>query len=289
MAQLCYINGQYIPIRNAGISIRDRGLQFADGVYDVVYFKNTHIIDAQAHFNSLAHSLAALNINHQLTFKQFCLYAHTLMQRNHKQEGLIYTQISRGNSQREHALKKQPKKPNIFMYLVSSSMEKKPVSIKIKSTEDIRWGGTYIKSLNVLGNIMARQRALDNGYDEALMYKSSGVITEAGSANVFFVVDGKLYTPPTDGHIFPGVTRARNIKIAHSLGINVIEESISLDDLKSFASEVFLATTSVGVMPVHQIDETPIGSGLVGPIAQKMRQAYYAFIDQDIKGLIRDV
>ncbi len=285
MPRYCYINGRYIHMRRACISLRDRGLQFSDGAYDVMYFCNNHIIDAEAHFDSLCASLSALHIQHKLLYAHFCLYAHQLMDLNRRTEGLVYTQISRGNSRRVHALNAQPEKPNIFMYLETSALLKKPRSINVKSMADIRWGGTYIKSLNILGNIVARQQALDEGCGEALMYLPSGLITEAGSANVFFVVNDTLYTPPADGHIFPGVTRARNICLAAELGFDVIESSMSIDAIKVQASEMFLSTTSVGVMPVTHIDNVALGNGDVGAVSEKMRQAYYDFVAQTVQNV----
>ena len=281
MSQISFVNNQFINRDQAFVSIEDRAFQFADGVYEVILFKNGKLIDAKPHLNRLFNGLSKLSINHNFLQDEIIENILQLFKKNEMEEGFVYLQISRGVAKREPLL---PKDISVnFVMTVDAHKEFTDEDfsrgVKIMSADDIRWHMVDVKTTALLASTMAKQKAADKGYDDALFVRD-GVVTEGTFANFFFVdQDGALVTKKLDNLVLPGITRARIIDLAKKQGFKVSERDFSLDEVLKNAKEAFLTSSTLLVRPVVQIDENLVGDGKVGEVTKVMRKLYLDFIN----------
>ena len=276
MPRISYVNGRYIPHDEAVVHIEDRGYQFADAVYEVVPILHGRLLHLEQHLDRLGRSLAALEIAPPASRRVLPVIMAQVVQRNRIQQGLVYLQISRGSAPRNHL---HPK--DMVSTLVVTAMKNLGVSdetvargIAVISQPDIRWLLPQIKSVALLPNAMAKQQAVKHGAADAWLIRDNGLVTEATAANAFILrQDGVLQTHPDDGGILPGVTRLNVLDLARQMGLTVEEKPFTLKDAKA-AREAFQTGTTVMVLPVTKIDDTPILDGKPGPVSLELRRRY---------------
>lgn len=267
------VNGYFSPIDRATISINDRGLLFADSVYEVILSRGDKLLAGERHFARLARSLDALRIAADPRQTRSWL-AETLRQ-SALDSALVYLQITRGSAPRQH-LAPQGLSPNVIVTArawTATESSARRQGVRVITLDDIRWSRRDIKTTNLLGNILAKQMAASAGAYEGLFVEPDGTVNEGTSANVAAVLNGTIVTPPHSHRILPGVSRDIVVDLARRMGLRVEERPLLRSELLS-ADEVFLTGTTSEVQGVTSVDETKIGSGQVGPITWRLYEAY---------------
>ena len=275
MNPVVYLNGKYLKPDEAQISIFDRGCLFGDAVYEVAGVMDGKLIDFDAHMTRLSRSLTELSIPQPMD-KQVILEAYrTLVTQNQIVEGLVYMQITRGEADRDF-IWSEGLVPNVFMFTQhqTSDMGRLAKSgLILISVPDIRWARRDIKSVNLLGQVLAKQQAKQAGGDEALMIDAEGYITECGATSFFMIKDNCLVTRPLSSDILPGVTRQAILQLCEANTVRLQERCVRLDEALN-ADEAFITGASTYVLGVRQIDECVIATGRPGPLTGKMREIY---------------
>jgi D-alanine transaminase len=260
--------------QDATIHPDDRGYYFGDGIYEVFRIYNGRLFQEDAHLVRLARSASELRIPLLYGLPEITGLLYKLLEEDPVEEGILYLQITRGTAPRGHAFPPEGTQPVLTAYCkpLPRNREKITGGIRIVSVPDIRWLRCDIKTLNLLGNVLAKQEAVERGADEAVLHRS-GTVTECSSSNIMMVKDGTLWTHPADNLILPGITRQVVLEQARALGIPVQEAAFSLEELYS-ADEVLITGTTTEVTPVILIDETPIAEGQPGPITRQLQREY---------------
>lgn len=268
-------NGLYLPKDKVCISPNDRGFMFADGVYEVIRTYKGKFFHLSEHLKRLKRSLDAVQINYRSMTKIESIVRELLKRNNlHKKDASIYIQITRGVWHRSHAFPTEAVLPTVYIetshFIPHNYDAKKGVSAITAS--DIRWGRCDIKSVGLLANVLARQRAVDNKAAEAIFIRD-GVIIEGTHSNVFGVKDGVVMTHPKTNHILAGITRDTVIDLCAKLRIPLTETCIP--ECRIFElDELFLAGTTVEVMPVVKVNSKPITKGHPGKITETLQKAF---------------
>ncbi len=268
-------------VEQPSISIEDRGLQFGDGIYEVIriYEGSFHLLEP--HLSRLYRSMNAIDLHPFFTKDELIHMLYELVKKNQfTKSGYVYLQISRGVQPRNHHYA-DDLTGTFYAYL--GKMER-PLAAMLKgisvcTAEDIRWLHCDIKSLNLLPNVLARTNAERNGYDEALFVRSSGVVTEGSSSNFFLVKNGTLYTHPANNLILNGIARQHVLSLAEALSIPIKEEEFGVEDVLQ-ADECFFTSTGIEVMPMMQLDGKQVGSDIPGPITKQLQAAYEVSISE---------
>lgn len=266
-----YFNGAYTD-DVVTIDFDDRGYQFGDGIYEVIRVYNGKLFTAREHFERLLRSAQEIMINLTMTIDELIEICETLIEKNDLVDGSIYVQVTRGVSKRNHAFPGPDIQPAVLLYtnVVKRPHDQLQHGIKAITAEDIRWLRCDIKSLNLLGNVLNKQRAVEAGAQECIQIRD-GIVTEGASSNVYMVKNGELYTHEVNHLILNGITRQVIIECAEALNIPVHEESFS-PELLMDADEVFISSTTQEVMPVVQIDDQQFGEP--GPVTRQLQQAF---------------
>lgn len=273
-----YLNGKYLPESQARISIFDRGTLFGDAVYDVVPVLSDRFINFGNHYSRFIRSLDALSIPCPMSYEGLLRSIRGLVLRNNLSEGVVYIQVSRGIADRNFLVEKDLS-PTVFMFTQQKSLLQHPKltsGVKLKTVPDLRWARRDIKSCNLLGQVLSKSKAQDEGADDALMIESDGTITECGSSSFFIYRDQCIVTRPLGTDILPGVTRNALMKLKNTCQISLEERSFTLDEVLT-AEEAFLSGASSLILPVVAVDNAPIGNGIPGPISTTMRENYVQF------------
>ena len=257
------------------ISPRDRGYQFGDGVYEVVRIYRGQMYAMDMHLNRLRDSLGELRIPVPEGVDKLEALAERLARDQGIDEGILYVQITRGVAKRTHAfpLEAQPVLVG-YVEAVPRPLEEFEKGITAILVPDVRWHRVDIKSLNLLGNVLAKQAAVERKAGEAIFVRGD-VVTEGSSTNVFLVRDGVLVTHPAGHHILNGITRQIVIHLAKELGIPVQEEAFTPEALFA-ADELFLTSTIHEVTPIVQVDGREIADGRPGPVTRRLQEAFAA-------------
>ncbi|MGH7631421.1 MAG: aminotransferase class IV, partial [Gemmatimonadales bacterium] len=254
MTDVVYLNGAFLPRDRAMVSVDDRGFLFGDGVYEVVRVLRGRWVEAERHLGRLRRSLAELDLPDPAAggtdlpaIGAELLLRHGLSDQG---EAVVYAQVTRGAAPRRHAFPAPGTPPTVFVSVAgfAPKRELQAAGVDAITHPDLRWQRCDIKSVNLLPNVLANQRATAQGAYEAILVRDR-VVTEATHCNVFAVVGGILRTHPNGPAILPGVTREAVVALAGVDGVDLCEEAVSPDELAR-ASEVFLTGTTTGVMPV---------------------------------------
>lgn len=276
MARVAYVNGFYRPFHEASVHIEDRGYQFGDGVYEVIYFRNQRLVDECGHLDRLDRSLAELSIVSPMSRRALSVVLRETLQRNRLSEGIVYIQVTRGVARRDHAFP-HGTPPSIVITVrrlrpLSSAILAQGVSVI--TLPDIRWDRRDIKSIGLLPNVLGKQKAKEAGAYEAWLVDAQGHVTEGTSTNAWIVTqDGALMTRPTGNAILSGITRQSLMGLAQRAGVTILERAFTVAEAKA-AAEAFLSSTTTFALPVVRIDDTVIGDGRPGPVTRMMRIAY---------------
>lgn len=282
LPRISYVNGRYVSHRKAAVHIEDRGYQFADGIYEVMLVQNGVLLDGDAHFERLRRSLGELEIKEPASIPAIKIIIGELMRILDRRDGTLYIQVTRGVSPRNHPFPKNTK-PSLVIALYGAKGHpagEYENGVKCITHPDLRWGRCDIKSVGLLPNIIAKEQAIRAKAKEAWLINNDGFFTEGSSSNCYIVNDkGVLLTHPESNNILGGVTRSVVLNLARNNDIRVKEEPFCLADLKS-ASEAFLTSTTMGVMPVAEIDDIKIGKP--GKVTQKLIDLYKAHVKNEV-------
>ena len=280
--EIVYFNGKFIPKEEVKISPDDRGFLFADGIYEVVRWYEGFFFDMESHVTRLKRSLRELRINWTGT-DIFPAFAAELIKINklENQPAMIYLQVTRGAAKRTHTFPSPDVDPTVYAFASGfvPDTQSKEKGIKVMLKEDIRWSRCDIKSIALLANTISFQEAYENGSKECIFVRN-GSITEGSRSNIFFVIDGTLFTHPESNYILSGVTRKNILRLAQEAGIRIREEAL-LENRLRFVQEAFIANTSAEVTPVTEIGGNTLGEGLPGPVTKLLREKF----DTEIKAL----
>ena len=283
MPRDAYVNGRYLPHAQASVHVEDRAYQFADGVYEVVAIHQGQIVDEEPHLDRLDHSLSSLKIGWPMSRACLKLVMRELIRRNGVQSGSLYLQVSRGVAPRDHAFPKKPPKPALVMTTKHGKaqnqalLEKGAAAITIP---DIRWERCDIKSVALLPNILGKQQAAEAGAYEAWQVDGDGTVTEGTSTNAWIVTkDGELVTRQLGQAILSGITRLSVLKIAAEAQVKFVERPFTVAEAKQ-AREAFLTSTTSFVLPIVTLDGDKIGDGKPGPLAKRLRELYFAYMER---------
>jgi D-alanine transaminase len=271
---VAFINGAFVPLTEAKVSIEDRGFQFGDGVYEVIRTYGGRPFALEAHLARLDRSATALDLIQPYSRAEWTDHILEGVRRAAFSEAKIYIQLSRGVAPRDHAYPLDLTPTVVMTVREFHSLDKsvQAAGVDAMTTEDIRWGRCDIKSVNLLANVLARQQVKQAKVFEAILIKA-GVVTEGAVSTVMVVREGTVMTAPEGRHILSGVTRSVVLDLALTEGIPVQEHCIPLAELYT-ADEVFLTGTTVEVLAVVRIDGKVIGDGRPGPITQRLAAGF---------------
>jgi D-alanine transaminase len=276
MERTVYVNGNYLPQSEATISVFDRGFIFGDGIYEVVPVIHGKMVDEDYFFERLDQSLTAIAIEWPCSKPEFLSVLQTLIETNGLNEGVVYIQVTRGIAERDFPFPEHTQ-PSLVGFTTTMVLLDNPTArtgIGVVTTTDLRWKRRDIKSVNLLGQCLAKQDAVSRGGKEGWMVED-GLVTEGVSSTAFIVKDGVLVTRELSNSILPGIRRRTLLELAHANGIAYQERAFSVEEAKA-ADEAFISSATTLVLPVVSIDGILIGNGLPGPISQKMREIYKA-------------
>ena len=275
MSRIVYVNGEYLPEEAAKISVFDRGFLFADAVYEVTSVLEGHLVDNRGHLARLRRSLDALRIPMPLAEGEIEAVQRTLIERNRLRNGIVYLQVTRGAADRDFPYPREAT-PSLVMFTQARPLIDVPAArdgIKVISVPDIRWARRDIKTVGLLAQVMAKQKALDAGVHDAWLVQD-GKVTEGSSNNAYIVnADGRIVTRRLGNEILHGVTRATVLDLSQQSNIVVEERAFTLEEAYA-AREAFVTSASIFVLPVVEIDGRRIGDGAPGPIARRLRTLY---------------
>ncbi len=283
MSRIAYVNGRYVPHRHAVVHVEDRGYQFADGIYEVVYLHHGRLIDRDLHLARLVRSLGEVRIPMPLGQDALLTVLGEIQARNRISSGLIYIQVTRGVARRDHAFPRPGTRPSLVVTIRRTPPF--PKSLDVWSGEaitvpDQRWARCDIKSVGLLPNVLAKQAAREQGATEAIMIDSDGTVTEGSSTTVWMVdARGVLRTRALSERVLPGCTRAALLEDLAKAGIALDERPFTAEELRS-AGEVFLTSATSFVKPMLRLDGAEIGGGVPGPVARRL----FAMLSRRIGG-----
>lgn len=274
MKRTVFLNGEFCDPSVAKVSIFDRGLLFADGIYEVVAVLDGKLVDFAGHMGRLKRSLGELDIRPPLNENEILAILRQLVNLNAMAEGLIYMQFTRGEAERDFVYA-DDLKPTVFMFTQEkplSESEAGKTGVKLKSVPDLRWARRDIKSVGLLAQVLAKQAAQRAGAYEALMVQE-GYVTEGGSSSAYIVKNNVVVTRPLSNDILPGITRASLLKLAAEQDVKIDERPFTLQEAYD-ADEAFITGASTYVCPVVAIDDRPVGDGSVGPVVKRLQRIY---------------
>lgn len=278
MGRIAYVNGRFVPQSDACVSIEDRGYQFADAVYEVWALFGGKLADPEGHFARLERSLGEIAIAMPMSRRALTLVLKEAVRRNRVSEGLVYLQVSRGVAPRDHPFPKTPVPPSVVITVSAvdraASEARAAKGVGVITTPENRWGRCDIKTVGLLPNVLAKQKAREAGAVEAWFVDELGFITEGGSSNAWIVdAEGRLRTRDTNANILRGVTRLTLLDVMREEGLEVDERPFTPSDALA-AREAFITGAGSLVLPVVSVDGKPIGEGRPGPLATRLRRLY---------------
>ncbi|MEC5215323.1 D-alanine transaminase [Actimicrobium sp. GrIS 1.19] len=271
---LVYLNGAISPLSEAKVSVLDRGFIFGDGIYEVIPIYARKAFRADQHMARLFRSLAAIGIANPHSKAEWLALIQQVADAFADDDQMVYVQVTRGVAKRAHAFPKEAT-PTVFIMtnpLVLPSAAVRAAGVACVSMEDKRWLHCEIKSISLLGNVLAAQNAAEHAVTETIQFRD-GFLTEASASNVWVVKDGKLMGPPKDNLILEGIRYGLIEELCAALAIPLSARRITRDEVFA-ADEVLLSSATKEVLPVVSIDGQAIGNGKPGPIYAALYAAY---------------
>jgi D-alanine transaminase len=279
MSRIAYVNGRYLPHRDAMVHVEDRGYQFSDGVYEVCEVRDGRIVDERRHMARLQRSLGELRIQMPMLLSALSIVMHETVRRNRVRNGIVYLQATRGVARRDHGFPPPQTTPSLVVTarnLNRANGEREArEGVSVITVPDQRWARVDIKSVSLLPNVLAKQAAREKGAREAWLVDDKGFVTEGSSANAWIVTnEGKVVTRPADHDILRGISRTVVLEAIAALGLAFEERPFTVAEAYA-AREAFVTAASQIVLPVVRIDGRPIGNGHPGLIATELRREFH--------------
>jgi len=273
--RVVYLNGEFLPLGNAKISVLDRGFIYGDGVYEVVPVYARKPFRMPQHLARLAHSLEGIRLADPLRDRWTPLI-RDLIARQPFDDQAVYLQITRGVAKRDHAFP-QGVTPTVFMMsnpLVVPTREQVEHGVGVITAEDNRWLRCDLKTTSLVGNVLMRQLAADSDAIETVMFRN-GYLTEASASNVLIVRDGRIIAPPKDNLILPGITYDATLEIAKAIGVPLDVRAVTRAEALG-ADEMWLSSSSKEVLAITRVDGQAFAGGAPGPVFRRVWEAFQA-------------
>lgn len=282
--RIAYVDGRYLPHGEAGVHIEDRGLQFADSIYEVCAVAGGRLLDEEAHLARLQRSLREIALPMPMPQRALKAVMHETVRRNRVRDGVLYLQITRGALRRDHPIPDYVE-PSLIITArpldMAAFAKRRAEGIAVVTRPDIRWGRCDIKSTGLLPNVLAKTEARQNGAYEAWLVDRDGFVTEGTSTNAWIVTqEGRVVTRALGPAILTGVTRAAAIQALAEAQLTVDERSFRADEAYA-AREAFITAATAGVVPVVRIDGRSIGDGKPGPVSARVHALYRASAEHE--------
>jgi len=278
--QIAYVNGSFVPMADAKISILDRGFLFADGIYEVAAVLEGKLIDNASHLARLERSVGEISLALPETTDRIQEIQKELVERNKLVNGMVYLEVTRGaDTGRDFAFPKDDVKPTLIMFTSVKDIINAPSAssgIAVITVPDLRWARRDIKSVALLAQVLAKQAAAEAGAGEAWMVED-GMVTEGGSSSAFILThDDVLVTRQNSSAILPGCTRKAVVALAEERQLRVEERPFTVAEAVA-AKEAFVTSATVFVQAVVSIDGKTVANGKPGPMTSRLRDIYIEF------------
>ncbi|MCU0649576.1 MAG: aminotransferase class IV [Gemmatimonadaceae bacterium] len=280
MSEIVWLDGQFLPRDEARIAVDDRGFIFGDGIYEVTRCVDGRLFEGRRHLVRMHAGLEGIRIaaTHLPSDAELLALHHELLARNGLTVGqaTVYLQITRGAAPRAHQFPAGDVRPTLFLSAtrITPAESLRATGARAVLLPDLRWARCDLKTVNLLGAVLAKQRAVEAGAQEAVLHRD-GVVTEGSITNVFGVLDGVVRTHPVGTRILRGVTRDVTLELLHAMGQPVEERALLVEELP-LVSELFYTSTTQDAMPIVLLDERVIGDGTPGPVARRLGAAFAA-------------
>jgi D-alanine transaminase len=279
--RIAYVNGRYLPHADASVHVEDRGLQFADSIYEVCAVLDGCLMDEAGHLDRMQRSVGALAIDMPMARESLRIVMREMIRRNRLKDGLLYLQVTRGAHKRDHPMPAAHRSTLIMTARpvnMSATEKRRSEGIAVVTSPDMRWQRCDIKTTGLLANVMAKTQARKAGAFEAWLVDRDGKVTEGASTNAWIVTqDNVLITRDLSSNILAGVTRLGVLDALAAEGFNAIEERAFTVDEARGAREAFVTSASGGVMPVVSIDGHRLGEGRPGTVTGRIHELYTRF------------
>lgn len=282
MSRTVYVNGTFVPEEQAKISVFDRGFIFGDGVYEVVPVISGKLVDKQYFLERLDRSLDELSIAWPCTKQEYMEVMEQLVESNQLTEGVVYSQVTRGIADRDFPFPENVS-PSFVAFTSNMELLDNPLvksGIQVITTPDLRWKRRDIKSVNLLGQVLAKQDAITRGGHEGWMVEE-GIVTEGVSSSAYIVKNATIITRPLSNAILPGIRRRTLLEIASNVGIDVEERIFTIEEALA-ADEAFISSATTMTLGVVSIDGHQIGNGTPGPVTIRLRELYKARVLKEV-------
>ena len=276
--KIVFLNGEYLPVEQATVSVLDRGFLFGDGVYEVIPVFGLKPLRVDEHLQRLQNSLSRISMDNPYEAEEWKRIFDELLERNPGDDRAIYLQITRGAHTVRDLKIQSENQPTIFMMVLQvgavnmSDLEK---GIETVTIDDFRWHACDIKSISLVANVMLREQATQSGVVDAILIRD-GYVTEGTASNLIMVKDGVLYTPPTSQHLLPGITRDLVLELAQENGVECEVRQIAEAELES-ADEIWLTSSTREIAPVIRLNGKDVADAKAGPVWKIMINIYQQY------------
>ncbi|AIL32003.1 D-amino acid aminotransferase [Basilea psittacipulmonis] len=276
-----YLNGEFLPLSQAKISVLDRGFIFGDGIYEVVPAYKGKPFRLDEHVARLMRSLSKIKLETGKTAEDWKALMKAMIDRSDYENTFVYLQVTRGVAKRDHAFPRPAVAPTIFM--IASPFDRpsehyREDGLRTVSMEDVRWLHCDIKSVSLLGNVLAKEYALEREVDDVIQFRD-GYLSEASSANIWVVKGGKLLAPVRDNLILEGIRYGFIEELAKKVGVPFEARKISKEEVAQ-ADEIMFTSATKEILPITEHDGKAVNGGKPGPVYRQLRQAYDEVIEQ---------
>jgi D-alanine transaminase len=274
-----YLNGQFLPISEAKVSVLDRGFIFGDGVYEVIPVYSRRAFRLDEHLQRLNHSLTAIKLPNPHSDAEWTAIIRELIACNEPEDQYLYLHITRGAAKRDHAFPNPPVPPTVFLLsnpLNTPSPALLQSGVSAITAPDNRWLRCDIKAISLLPNVLLRQMAIDAGCAETIMIRDDEFMTEGAASNIFVVKNGSLIAPPKDNLMLPGITYDVVLELAAANGIPHQVRKVMKEEVFG-ADELLLTSSTKEVLAITTLDGKPVGSGKPGAMFARLHTLYQDF------------